>query len=294
MADKLSMSLDDIIKQNKQQKGGGRSRRGSGSSRGGSGGFRSGSGPTRNRQNFNRDRNPRPAPYSRPRELPDKWQHDMFDDGFGSSRVQRRDSSPVVGLETTGKLLVSNLDFGVSDADIKELFKEFGNLTKAAVHYDRSGRSLGTADVHFEKKADALKAMKQYNGVPLDGRSMDIQLVTGQITSSRRSPSRQSSSEGGRGGDRDSDSGGIKRRVRLGARDSDSGGSFRRERLGVRDPDFAGSRREGGGGGGGGGGGYRGRGGRGGRGGRRNETKQLTAEELDAQLDAYISKMDTS
>lgn len=78
MTDKMDMSLDDIIKQNRQQRGGGRGGRGrgrggSGGGRGGAGrlgmsgggfGGRGGSGPMRSRQTMNRARG-RPTPYSR-------------------------------------------------------------------------------------------------------------------------------------------------------------------------------------------------------------------------------------
>ena len=52
--------------------------------------------------------------------MPDKWQHDMFDEGLASaSRTARSTGAVRSGGDDGGKLLVSNLEFGVSDKDIK-------------------------------------------------------------------------------------------------------------------------------------------------------------------------------
>lgn len=266
MGDKLDMSLDDIIKSNRKPggrggrggRGGGRGNRGRQNRGGGGRGVfrggvqkRRGAGAGGNRS-FGRSPNKG--------NMDGVWQHDMYDGGAGGG-IKRARPTPGVGslVSGSGKLHISNLDFGVSESDIQELFAEFGPLRKASVHYDRSGRSLGTAEVIYERRADAAKALKQYNNVPLDGRPMNIQLIGAETAS----PVSRIGRGGGGGGQRF------------------GGGRGGQQR---RPSGFGGGRGRGGGG--------RGRGGRGGgRGG--SSKKTLTAEELDAQLDAYNAKMDT-
>ncbi|XP_065557885.1 aly/REF export factor 2-like isoform X1 [Artemia franciscana] len=184
------------------------------------------------------------APYKRG-NLNDKWSHDLYDGG----EPARRSRSISEGAASS-KIIISNLDFGVSDSDIKELFGECGPIRSSAVHYDKSGRSLGSAHVQFERTSDAIKALNQYNGVPLDGKEMKIEFATG----------------GSAGGGKSITS-------RLGGSPPFRSSFQRRDRS-----EFTR-------------GGGRGRGRR--EEGRGRGRPQVTAEDLDKELDAYRNKMET-
>lgn len=208
MADaKIDKSLDDIIKERKISGRGAKAGGGRGGQRGGRGGQRrSMPGNVSARGGFGRRQNNGMVQKRRSAGLGNsplkgaamngQWTHDLF-------QGRRSAGGRVEGQQGSAKLVISNLDFGVNDQDIKGLFQEFGNIKKAAVHYDRSGRSLGTADVIFERKPDAIKALKKYNRVSLDGRPMDIKLTAGleaAVAAPRLSVGSAPFRAGGRGG----------------------------------------------------------------------------------------------
>ncbi|XVF46489.1 hypothetical protein PTKIN_Ptkin03bG0031100 [Pterospermum kingtungense] len=161
MSSALEMSLDDLIKRNRKS--------GSGNSRGRGRG--SGPGPARRLPNRGVNRS---APYTAAKAPDTAWQHDMYMDKGAAFQGQAGRAS---AIETGTKLYISNLDYGVSNDDIKELFSEVGDLKRFAIHYDRSGRSKGTAEVVFSRRTDAMAAVKRYNNVQLDGKPMNIEIV---------------------------------------------------------------------------------------------------------------------
>ncbi|CAL9043907.1 THO complex subunit 4D-like isoform X2 [Musa acuminata AAA Group] len=169
MATSLDMSLDDLIKNRTgSQRGRGR---GPGRGRGRGGSFR-GRGMGMLHQGSLRV-NSRPSPYkiaksfSRTKDM--IWRHDLFDDSMVAAGIS--------GIETGTKLYISNLDYGVSNEDIRELFSEVGDLKRFAVHYDRTGRPSGSAEVVYTRRSDAMAALKRYNNVQLDGKPMKIEVI---------------------------------------------------------------------------------------------------------------------
>nr|QPC96637.1 Aly/REF [Macrobrachium nipponense] len=83
---------------------------------------------------------------------------------------------PMYLTKSSGKLTISNLDPGVTEADMSTLFSEFGEIKEAAIHFDRNGKSLGSAHIIFEQYGDAVRGMQRYNGITLDGRPMAMHI----------------------------------------------------------------------------------------------------------------------
>ncbi|KAF8080491.1 hypothetical protein N665_0939s0003 [Sinapis alba] len=178
MSGPLDMTLDESIKRAKAARSGGRgtSRRGGGGRGHGPNGFLGGgrgNGPARrgplavNSRTTSFTIN---KPVRRTRSLP--WQTGLFEDGLRAAGVS--------GVDVETRLHITNLDNGVTNDDIRELFSEIGELKRYAIHFDKNGRPSGTAEVVYPRRSDAVQALKKYNNVLLDGRPMRLEILGGK------------------------------------------------------------------------------------------------------------------
>jgi RNA recognition motif-containing protein len=76
------------------------------------------------------------------------------------------------------KLYVGNLSFSTDETTLRDLFAQAGAIKSVALIKDRdTGRSKGFGFVEMETGADALKAIKQFNGYMLDQRALTVNVA---------------------------------------------------------------------------------------------------------------------
>lgn len=76
------------------------------------------------------------------------------------------------------KLFVGSLPWATDDAQLNELFSQYGEVTSARVMTDKfTGRSRGFGFVEFANEADAQKAVDALDGSTLGGRQIVVNVA---------------------------------------------------------------------------------------------------------------------
>lgn len=80
-------------------------------------------------------------------------------------------------LSQARRIIVSNLPQDVDEKQVKELFHStIGGVDTCKGSFTSNGRSTGSYTVTFRKRGTALKALQRYNGVPIDGGKLKMQV----------------------------------------------------------------------------------------------------------------------
>lgn len=88
-------------------------------------------------------------------------------------------------------IFVAKLDYETQSEDLREVFQEFGEVSSAKVIMDKyTGRSRGFGFVEMDNDSEALNAIRELNGVELDGRYIVVKKAEPRGQSNNRSNSR--------------------------------------------------------------------------------------------------------
>jgi cold-inducible RNA-binding protein len=93
-------------------------------------------------------------------------------------------------------LFVGNMSFQTTEADLNELFKPFGQVSRVHLAMDReTGRARGFAFVEMPNDEEAAKAIAGLDGKQVGGRNL-------KVNEARPKTERRPPQSGGRGGGR--------------------------------------------------------------------------------------------
>ena len=75
-------------------------------------------------------------------------------------------------------IFISNLSYSVKDAELNQLFSEFGEISSAKVIMDReTGRSRGFGFVDMQDEEAGQKAINELNGCEYDGKVINVNVA---------------------------------------------------------------------------------------------------------------------
>ena len=73
------------------------------------------------------------------------------------------------------KLYVGNLPYGLNNAELRDIFQDFGDVASASVVMDReTGRSRGFGFVEIADDRQAEQAIEKMNGADCQGRNLVV------------------------------------------------------------------------------------------------------------------------
>lgn len=75
-------------------------------------------------------------------------------------------------------IFIAGLSYGINDADLNDLFAEFGEISSAKVIMDReTGRSKGFGFVEMADEAQGQKAIDDLNGAEYDHKVLSVSVA---------------------------------------------------------------------------------------------------------------------
>lgn len=75
-------------------------------------------------------------------------------------------------------IYISGLSYGTTDADLNELFSEYGEVSSAKVIFDReTQRSRGFAFVEMGNDTEGQKAIDELNGAEYDNKTISVNVA---------------------------------------------------------------------------------------------------------------------